>query len=118
DRRNVNPIHVRLRGERARDVHFRQSAVVNQNIEDAVLTVQARACAIDLLAAKKSSVVENSEHVVFVVLHLGKNVAPSLAQTALISSSGGKIDFRNHGAYGARTRNRRRGREATATITP
>jgi hypothetical protein len=32
-----------------------------------------------LLAAEESSVAENSEHIIFVVLHLGKNAAPSLA---------------------------------------
>jgi len=38
-----------------------------------------RACAIDLLAAKEPSVTEHSEHIVFVVLHLGKNAVPSVA---------------------------------------
>jgi hypothetical protein len=32
-----------------------------------------------LLASQESSVLENSEHIVFVVLHLGKNAAPSVA---------------------------------------
>jgi hypothetical protein len=31
-----------------------------------------RACAIDLLAGEESSVLENAEHIVFVVLHLGE----------------------------------------------
>ena len=79
---------MRLRSKRARDVHFRQGTVVDQNIENSGLAVQTRARAIDLLAAKKSSVLENAEHIVFVVLHLGKKAAPSLAQTCSISSSG------------------------------
>ena len=49
-RREVDPVHVRLGRKRARDVHLRQSAVVNQNIEHAGLAVQTRARAIDLLA--------------------------------------------------------------------
>ena len=71
-RGNVDPIHVRLRSERARDVHLRQITAVNQNIEHAVLAIQTRASAIDLLAGEESSVLENSEHIVFVVLHRGK----------------------------------------------
>jgi hypothetical protein len=62
---------VRLRSECARDVHFRQIAAVDQNIEHAGLAIQTRARAIDLLAGEESSVLENSEHVVFVVLHRG-----------------------------------------------
>src|SRR5262249_43023778 len=95
-RGNVDPIHVRLPGESARDVDLRQSAVVNQNIEHARLAVQMRTCAIDLFAGKESSVLENAEHIVFVVLHLGRNSPPSLAQTGSISSSVGK----KRGAYG------------------
>src|SRR6185437_2203304 len=72
-RGDVDPIHVRLRSEGARDVRLRQVTVVNQNIEHARLAVQTRARVIDLLAAEESSVLENSEHIVFVVLHLGKN---------------------------------------------
>ncbi|KAG0505318.1 MAG: hypothetical protein Udaeo_13490 [Candidatus Udaeobacter sp.] len=70
---------MRLRSERARDVHLRQGALVNQNLEHAGLAVQTRARAIDLLTGEEPSLLENSEHIIFVVLHLGKNAAPSLA---------------------------------------
>jgi hypothetical protein len=36
-----------------------------------------------LFAGEESSVVENSEHIVFVVLHLGKNAAGSVAVNRL-----------------------------------
>jgi hypothetical protein len=75
-----------LRSERPRDVHLRQSAVIDQNIEYAGLAVQTRPGAIDLLACKESSLLENAKHIVFVVLHLGKKAAASLAQTGYISS--------------------------------
>jgi hypothetical protein len=51
-----------------------------------------------LLVGEEPSVLENSEHIFFVVLHLGKNGAPSLAQTGFISSSVGK----KPGAYGGK----------------
>jgi hypothetical protein len=41
-----------------------------------------------LLAVEESPLLENSEHIFFVVLHLGKNGAPSLAQIGFISSNG------------------------------
>ena len=45
---------------------------------------------------------ENSEHIVFVVLHLGKNAAPSLAQTGFISSSVGRdIELKDRSLRGS-----------------
>jgi hypothetical protein len=40
-----------------------------------------------LLAGEEPSLLENSEHIIFVVLHLGKNAAPSVAYSRFISSS-------------------------------
>jgi hypothetical protein len=56
-----------------------------------------------LLSGEESSVVKNSEHIFFVVLHLGKKAALSVAQTSFISSSVGRdIELRRPGAYGVR----------------
>ena len=43
---------------------------------------------------------ENSEHVVFVMLHLGKKTAPSVAQTGFISSSGDQRNKSTPEVYG------------------
>src|SRR5262249_13206055 len=86
-RGDVNPIHVRLCSQRARDVHLGQSSVADQNVEDTGLAVQTQARAIDLMPREEPSLLENSKHILFVVLHRGKNAAVTLAETGFISSS-------------------------------
>ena len=40
--REIDPIHVRLRGERARNIGLGNDAVLDQNIDDAGRAVQSR----------------------------------------------------------------------------
>src|SRR5262249_47789982 len=71
-RGDVNPIHVRLCSQRARDIHLGQSSVADQNVEDTRLAVETRARVIDLMARDEPSLLKDSKHILFVVLHRGK----------------------------------------------
>ncbi len=59
--RDIDPVHLRLRGQRARDVHLGHNSVIDQNIDHARLAVQARAGTVDLLACDQSYIAEDSE---------------------------------------------------------
>ena len=72
---------MRLRGEGARDVDLGQCSLVDQNVEHAGLAVQPRPRIVDLMAGQESSILENSEHIVFVMLHPGKNAAAQCSLT-------------------------------------
>ena len=80
--RDIDPVHLRLRGQRARDVHLGHNSVIDQNIDHARLAVQARAGTVDLLACDQYYIAEDSEYVLFVLLHWWKRLERSLTQTA------------------------------------
>ena len=71
--REIDPIHVRLRGERARDIRIGNDAVLDQNIDHIVRAVERDRALVDLCARYESHVLEDIEHVIFVVLHLSAN---------------------------------------------
>ena len=58
-----------LPGERARDIRLRNDAVFNQNVDNVVCAVQARACALNLRPRHQADVLQGSEDVIFVLLH-------------------------------------------------
>ena len=75
-RRQIDPVHVRLRGQRTRDVGLGNSATFNQKIDNVVLAVQARARFVDLVGRNQPNVLEDFEDVIFVLLHSLGNLTP------------------------------------------
>jgi len=49
-RRQIDPVHVRLRRKRTRDIGFSDDSVLDQKIDNVVLTIQMFARALNLLA--------------------------------------------------------------------
>ena len=68
-RGDVDPIHVRLRCQRARDVRVGNDPISNQHIDYAGCPVQARLRAFNLMSRYQADVLQDSEDVVFVLLH-------------------------------------------------
>jgi len=91
-RGDVNPIHVRLRRERARDFHVGEDPVVDQNIDYAGFAVYKRPRAVDLLTRNESTFFEDFEHVLFVVLHLGRMLEPAQFTAKPLNFQQGKSD--------------------------
>ena len=56
--RQIDPIHVRLRGETARDFDVRNDPVLDQQIDDVAAAVEARPGRLDLRTADEASVLE------------------------------------------------------------
>ena len=74
--REIDPIHVRLRGEAAGNIGFGNDAVLDQNIDDVGGAVERGARFFDLRARHQPDVLEDIEDVIFVWMHHRKLSRP------------------------------------------
>ena len=71
-------MHMRLSGERARDVVGGDDAVAHERIDNAGRAIEPGAGLFDLLARDETDVLEDAKEVIFVRLH-GKDILRQVA---------------------------------------